>query len=738
MKLRPIWWAMPALACICTSCKKETPATSEPGTVATETQAGQQPKAPEVPQAPPALSAEERAAKFGIVKHLPKDIESVVTFYNGGKAADRFKKTKLWSIIEEEADLDTEESANVDVVSGPGLLLGQEVFLATGKGTAEQCGNLNTASRRLSYFRMKQLAKALVAASKNEEGMAELRGGQWMTEAYTELAKDSQSGIALLEKVDVPPLYLGFKVKPEKIEEVEQQLVAGIGFMSMLGEMVEPVEFEKAGGKFAGFRVLGAKISEELASGRKDLEKVLDGESIDRLLATVATQDVIVVSGKVGDYEVVFIGNKPDDFQLTANLNDSLAASDALRFADAYASKELAALSYGSQNLLKVVDASSGGLADIAQGLCDGIAAEPSLGDTRDLQSLLQMVAEREKALLKLSSSDAQGIVAFFEDGFKIESFGGVDQGAIDWKKPSRLADLGKPADVVFFANASSDSLYDEKARAYAEALVETGYALTMKFANASVASEEFKQFQAGAKVFDTEFRGDVVTLIDALRGDFSTALGNEGALVVDLKGSVPPVPGIPQAVADKGKFVRASWIAPVTDRSKLSVSWDKINGATANLLKKVSGMAGQEIPMQKPMSSEKNGFTTWFFAMPFFNDDFVPSVTVGDKWFVASTSKLQALELTKAAEEGKEGRQGFWLEVKFDPIRRFGQDWLKLVDENATALFGEEDEKLDEFRDNKPDIEKSLAVLEDVEALTVHARRENGQLRGSVHLKSH
>ncbi len=737
MKLRPIWWAMPALACVCASCKKETSATSE-STSVTEVPASQSPKAPESPPAVPALSAEERAAKFGIVKHLPKDIESFVTFHNGSKAADRFKKTKLWALIEQEAGLGSDDPAAEGEVSGLGLFLGQEVFLATGKGTADQFNHLTTVSRRLNYFRMKHLAKVLVAASKGEEGVKALGEQTWMKDAYVELAKDPQSGIGLLEKVDVPPFYLGFKVKPEKSEEVEQQLVASIGFMSMLGEMVQPVEFEKAGGKFTGFRVLGAKISQELAAERKEFEEYLDAESIDRLLATIAGQDIIVVSGKIGDYQLVFVGNKPEDFQLTADLNESIAAGDALRYADGYASKDLAALSYGNSDLMKALEGSSGGISDLAQGFGDGLAGETSLGDTRDLQSLLQMVVEREKALLKLSSSDAQGVVAFFEDGFKIESFGGVDQGAIDWKKPSRFADLGKPADVVLFANASSETLYDEKARAYAESLVETGYALTMKFANASVASEEFKQFQAGAKLFDAEFRPDVVTLIDALRGDFADALDNEGALVVDFKGSVPPVPGIPQAVADKGKFVRASWIAPVTDRAKLSTSWDKINGATANLLKKASGLAGTEIPMQKPMSSEKGGFTTWFFAMPFFNDDFVPSVTVGDKWFIASTSKLQALDLAKAADQGKEGRPGFWLELKFDPIRKFGQDWLKLVDENATALFGAESEKLEEFRENKPDIEKSLTVLEDVEALTVHARRENGQLRGSVHLKSH
>ena len=62
---------------------------------------------------------------------------------------------------------------------------------------------------------------------------------------------------------------------------------------------------------------------------------------------------------------------------------------------------------------------------------------------------------------------------------------------------------------------------------------------------------------------------------------------------------------------------------------------------------------------MQKPMSSDKDGSTTWFFPMPFFNDDFLPSVTVNDNWFAASSSKLQAVDLLdKAAKGGKPGNE--------------------------------------------------------------------------------
>ena len=111
--------------------------------------------------------------------------------------------------------------------------------------------------------------------------------------------------------------------------------------------------------------------------------------------------------------------------------------------------------------------------------------------------------------------------------------------------------------------------------------------------------------------------------------------------------------------------------VSPVTDRAKLAGSWDKMNTTLTGTLAKVSEMTGQEIPMQKPISSDKDGNTTWFFPMPFFTDDFMPSVTVGDKWFVASTSKNQALDLIDKADGGGETRDGLWFTHELQDARK-------------------------------------------------------------------
>ena len=169
--------------------------------------------------------------------------------------------------------------------------------------------------------------------------------------------------------------------------------------------------------------------------------------------------------------------------------------------------------------------------------------------------------------------------------------------------------------------------------------------------------------------------------------------------------------------------------MAPVTDRAKLAASWQSINTSLTSVLAKVSEISGQEIPMQKPISSEKDGYATWFFSMPFFNDDFLPSVTVGDQWFAASTSKNQALDLIQKAAAGGETRSGLWFTMNFKALEKFAQETLRLLNENSEALgLSQSDLK---------DAENVITVLEDLDKLTVHARREGGVLRSSVHLKT-
>lgn len=777
MKKRAIWTVVPALALGLGACKKteaptpppaaETPAPAAPDATAkpaTET------PAPAPAPKPSALSVEERAAKLGFAKHLPQDTEVVMSFHNGSKAVDRVKSSKLWKLVQSEmgmgvmddgagaadeemdedlplpeseqdaevpaaADADAADPADADDSEpvGPATLFGTEFTVALGKSTGAQTSNLVTAATRMNYFRMRYLTKAVLENAKSGDfsNMLEVLAEMDGEELGKNMASDPKSGVGLFEKMSMPPFYIAFRTTADQKAGAAQQLASLTEQIAMFGEEItEPAEVEKAGAKFAGQKIVGAKIAGKAAEDRSELDELLGKEEADKFLAAVGKKDLYVLSGTLGDYVVLFVGASLDDLKFAESPADSILAGDALAFCDPYASKDLAAFVYGQKEMLDQLAAANTGMSYLVEGLRDGMAGSEVLGDTRDLETLLRMVGEREEALRKLATNDALGIAAFFEEGLKIETYGGTDMGAADWKTPGKLASLGDSEDVLMFASMTSNAAYDEKVRAYGETLMETAYAITMKAADLKIESEELAQFKGMAQMFDTKFRPDLVAVWGALTTDLGAGLGAESAFVVDLKGAMPAVPGVPQPVVNEAKVPRISVIAPVTDRAKLSGAWEKLNTSATSILGKISEMTGQEIPMQKPISSEKDGLTTWFFSFPFFNDDFMPSVTVGDKWFAASTSKVQAVDLIKKADQSTATKDGVWFKMDFNTLRKYSNETVDVLEKNKEAL-GMGDEDLKQAR-------KIIAATEDLDKLTVHARRENGKLRSSVHFKTH
>ena len=140
---------------------------------------------------------------------------------------------------------------------------------------------------------------------------------------------------------------------------------------------------------------------------------------------------------------------------------------------------------------------------------------------------------------------------------------------------------------------------------------------------------------------------------------------------------------------------------------------------------------------MQVPMSSEKNDLKTWFVPIPFQNDDFVPSVSVSDNLFFASTSKTFSEGLAARFKQGGgEGHKGAWMHVDFKVLHQYAQQWLELIDKNADDIMPSESMRED-YTANKPMIEKAMEAFSSLDRLTFHTRQEGGRTRISMHLKA-
>jgi len=705
---------------------------------------------------PIALTPRERAEMHGFAQFLPKDIEMVVSVHNGSEIESKVTGSKLWQIIsgdvvqadpvlgvpKEEAvtpENAAEEGAGNAAQNqemGPAVMFGKEFTMAMGDKGGEQLNNLVQLNRRLSYFRMRDVvtsySKAL--ASGKSTPLMRMMANPSMSMLKSILMDEGvlagqEQGIVQFEKMQMPPLYFAFKTSDEMRQAAAQQLSSMVQMVSM-ADGVLPVEVKHGESVFRGLKVPGTMFAEMMTQNRSELEKSLPVETVDRLIKAITTKNLVAMSGIIDQYVVFFLGSSEQDLVIAASPDESLLATDAFAFGDAYKGKRLAALVYcEEEGIMKALAEGRSGLGDMAAGMRDGLSLSDQLGDTRSLEAILRMVEEREAALYALAKMNGSGTIAFFEEGLKIESYGGYDSGMVDWEVPNRLAPLGDREGVAMFANVTTDAVFDVKARAYIEALMETAYASAMKFAEFPVNGQNLIEFRNGAQLFDAKFRGDLVSFWNAFNNGYSSSLGAERAWVMDLKGSMPAVPGLPQTLVDQAKVPRVSMVAPVVDRTKLAASWQEMNSGLTSLMGSVSEVISKPIPMQKPMSSEKDGSTSWFIAMPFFNDDFLPSVTVNDQWFAASTSKNQALDLLKQAAAGGETSSGFNMRVDFKLLDEYASQSVKLVWDHK--------DKLHLSAAQISDLRNYSKSMEDWDQLNIHVRREGGVLRSSMHFKT-
>lgn len=742
MKKHYLWVLATALIFGAVSCKdKDKGPDVQSSTPETSSEVSPDPQTqdPVAPAPSPNLSAEKRGELVGFAKHLPADVEYLISLHDGSDITRRVMASKVWKTFAMMSGIpDGEELAEDgdDIIEemfdgGPAAMFANEFTVAMGKGTSEQLQHLVLANSRLSFFQMSGLVQMMDAELGKDNGSSR-RMSRFDEQFFLDLINDEDSGVGLFEDLNMPPTYIAFKTTDDNREMISQQVASGLQFFGMFDEMVETVDIKRGDSEFKGYRLVGAKIAKELEGEKEDMEEVMPSATADRLIKAVSKKNFTMLSGVHGDYVVIFAGSSPDQLVLVEDIGSSLAGGKALAFCDDYADKDVVAICYGNHEGLKsVMEQAKGSFADMSAGMRDGLSKSDNFGDTRDIDALLRMVEDRESALQAMSKVHGGGTIAFFDDGLRIESYGGIDSGYNDWKASNNLAVLGESSDVMLFANVTSNVDYDTKARDYIEALLETAYTGAMKFAELPIQQDDpgFQQFRQMIGLFDTKFRRDLLAFWDGFSNGFDGSLGQERALVIDLNGAMPAFPGIPQKMVDSAKFPRATWIAPVKDRSRLAGSWDKMNKSMTSITGTISEMMQEEIPMQKPMSSDKDGNTTWFFPLPFFNDDFLPSVTVNDNWFAASTSKLQALDLIGKADKGGKAGQGFVMRVDFKRLLTYANQMVDLFIEKNAEDIG--------IPGDTEDLKAILEAFSEIDSLNIHVRRDGGgQLRSSIHFK--
>ena len=86
--------------------------------------------------------------------------------------------------------------------------------------------------------------------------------------------------------------------------------------------------------------------------------------------------------------------------------------------------------------------------------------------------------------------------------------------------------------------------------------------------------------------MFDELAAGDLKNIWEALTTDWAQGTGDEGALIIDTRGTLPRVPEVPGVIIEKGLIPRIAYVTPVTDREKISTAWKSSRVQSAIFLK--------------------------------------------------------------------------------------------------------------------------------------------------------
>lgn len=717
----------------------------------------------------PAVEGRDRANVLGFARHLPAGVEGLITVQHVAKTVESVKQMKLWKSFGDElteadfspqeaggegdfSDLDgimhEEDFAAPAGMMSPMEMLGREVTLALGEGGGERLAAWLRLNGRSTHYQMRNLAAMLTG--KPVTGGPPALGGLSMlatlfssmsdTRIYGDLVQDREA-MRALDAFQMPPIYVAVRAEGEAIHQVHAILSEPVRSLTNFGEVVAPVEVTRAGATFQGYRLIGAEFAASMADAREVMAEVFGEEVFDRFIEFLKTRDLVAMSGTIGEYAVLFFGASPDEFQLAESPEQALTHGDALAFADPLLEHPQIALVHGGESLIQQLIEGAGGLAEIALGLRDGFASNDRDGRNRDLVALLDLVADRERALRAMATHNSSGIVLVDDGGPRLEAHGGTS-GMLDYTSPSRFAALGDDPDAVMFFNWCSDPQYDAKSLAYSEALLETGYALTMRLMDSQKdpAESSFDRMAFArhlTTMFANDFRGDVVNLWRAVAHDVRNGLGQEAAIVVDLKGTVPTLPGAAKPLAGIANSPRVAYLAPVVDRENLAAAWQSIHENSHRIVTRIAEMNDREIPVPNAIRSETNGLSSWFLPLPFFDDEFLPSVTLNDSWFAIGTSRNQSIELIQRLE-GLESRDGGGMRfsVNFPRIVEAQRGQLAALKEKRAAILeaGEIDET--DFDEVIKQGEALIYGLEDFDRLEGRWWREDGVYRSSIHLK--
>ncbi|MBK1834698.1 hypothetical protein [Roseibacillus ishigakijimensis] len=679
----------------------------------------------------------KRVEALGLLATVSKNAAAVSTLKDGSALWKEIEESALGGLLvdtlaENDLDLRDAESPGAQVAA----LFAEEFIVAMGADTPRQAKNLMTLGNLGNEYQMAMMVSLMFG---NPEM---LLGGNPFASWVEALQENPDFLVNLAASAEMPPILMAARISDDETRNQLAAMMAG-GTQQVLAMAEDAAPFlsaakaEQGGVNFEGLSIDGNQLItmlEEEDDLHGNLQQIVDPAAAQDIIDSLKKKDLCLMGGVSEEAIYLYLGSRPGDMPFAADPADSVIANADFDFVDEYLDEKLVSVTWANQALVEGSYRDQPLLANYVKGIRMGLGSAESIGDTSKLEAQLDKLLEVEKSYYELYSAQPVGAVTFMRgDGLHTESYGGVIDGSYDLSSEHQLGNLASEGFLTLQAVSSEEGL--EVEGAFAEAIFQTAYQALLTISEMEEPPGEMAELAEGVSLFESKMKDDALGLWKGLRMT-EEGLGREAILEVDLAGAWPTVPGVPDEVLENTKVPRLSFVSPITDGEKLAESWKTMDDAARKLLKTVSEMTGEKIPMQKPMSSQNDGLKTWFFPIPMQNDDFVPSVTLNEEVMIMSSSKQRAVALAEAAQAGKPGTSGLVMTMNFAPLQAFLSEWLQVIEESPTEVLPDRD-AADFFLIYQEEIKRAVEALEEFDSWQVHSRLEDGVLRTSSHFKT-
>jgi len=482
----------------------------------------------------------------------------------------------------------------------------------------------------------------------------------------------------------LPAFIAGSKVGDGMAAQLVNQLSA---LEDQLPPFVLTSEFDVTEGvKFSSWSIKAKDVFDD--SAREQLRQAMGEKDLaEKLEKIIDSKKVEISFGALGDYLIVGFGPDHSHIKFVDKEEDSLMALSDFQFANSYADKKILAYNYLSKSALDAFSPPKqfSSLANDVTELLKLINEEGI-----DLKKMIPLVSKLGGQLDKATQVtwDSTAGVLYRENGLKWASVGGSSIPGVDAETPLRLAPAVSE-DAFLLINSAEDP----ESRKNSIATFETMAEIIHGIGTTAVQVQGDQQVAEIFQMFDQMLRPKLLKVWNIFTTKVANGLGSEGGIVIDLKGSMPKVPGVPAEFIKDGKVPRISIFNSVKNRKHLAEAWEQLVPAINEIAAAIPGQEpGQEFQIPDTLSMDGKNLTTHFIGLPFVSNDFLPSLSISDELFFLTTSKKASDDLAAAILENKDKEiNGLVLKVNVQELIQFAKAWISLIEKNEDLVNDDE-----------------------------------------------